>query len=401
VNTTFAARVGSARRAGVRRGLAADRGAAARVAPVRRRASSRPAVAAHPGTLRGRVAHAVEGFTPGYFALVMATGILSVGLRLRGLDAASAVLLVLAACAYVVQVALSLWRFAAYRHAVVDDFTDPGRAFGFLTFVAGTNVLAARLAMEGYVALTAVLVGVGALTWLVLGYVVPWTAVLSRAERPVVATANGTWFIWVVASQSVAVGTATLERDVASSRYLLAVVAVVAWSVGMFLYSAAGIFVAARMLLYPLRAADLTPPYWVAMGASAITVLAGARIIEMADTPMVTVMRGLAAGVSVVFWAFATWLIPVLVAAGWWRHRVHRVPLRYEATLWSIVFPLGMYSVAGTYLGQADGLPLVGAIGGAFLWVALGAWAVVGVAMVRHLVVTVLRPTPDGAPPAA
>ena len=60
-----------------------------------------------------------------------------------------------------------------------------------------------------------------------------------------------------------------------------------------------------------------------------------------------------------------------------------------------------MYSVAGTYLGQADGLPLVGAIGGAFLWVALGAWAVVGVAMVRHLVVTVLRPTRDGAPPAA
>ena len=27
--------------------------------------------------------------------------------------------------------------------------------------------------------------------------------------------------------------------------------------------------------------------------------------------------RGLAAGTSVVFWAFATWLIPVLVAAGW------------------------------------------------------------------------------------
>ena len=60
-----------------------------------------------------------------------------------------------------------------------------------------------------------------------------------------------------------------------------------------------------------------------------------------------------------VFWAFATWLIPVLVAAGWWRHVIHRVPLRYEATLWSIVFPLGMYAVAGIYLGRADHLPVV------------------------------------------
>ncbi|MBB4774807.1 hypothetical protein [Actinomadura livida] len=111
------------------------------------------------------------------------------------------------------------------------------------------------------------------------------------------------------------------------------------------LYAGVGMFVAARMLMYPLRPADLTPPYWVAMGATAITVLAGARIVQMADTPMVTATRGLIAGSSVVVWAFGTWLIPPLVAAGWWRHVVHRVPLRYEATLWSVTFPLGMYGV--------------------------------------------------------
>lgn len=352
--------------------------------------------AAPPG-LRGRVLRAVEGFTPGYFALVMATGIVSIGLHLRDLVVASTVLLGVCATAYVIQVGLTAWRLVAFRHAVVDDFDDPGRAFGFLTFVAGTDVLGTRLAMDGHHVLTAVLFVVAAATWLVLGYVVPWTAVLSRAERPVVVTANGTWFIWVVAGQSVAVAAATLEPELDAARNLLAVVAVFAWSVGIVLYGAAGIFVAARMMLYPLRPTDLTPPYWVAMGACAITVVAGARIIEMADAPMVNVTRGLAAGVSVAFWAFATWLIPVLLAAGWWRHRVHRVPLRYEATLWSIVFPLGMYAVAGMYLGQANALPLVGAIGSAFLWLAAAAWLAVFVAMVRHLVRTVLRGSPDVA----
>ena len=78
---------------------------------------------------------------------------------------------------------------------------------------------------------------------------------------------------------------------------------------------------------------------------------------------------------AVVFWAFATWLIPVLVAAGWWRHVRRRVPLRYEATLWSIIFPLGMYAVAGIYLGQANSLPVVGMVGRIELWVAFAAWS--------------------------
>ena len=68
---------------------------------------------------------------------------------------------------------------------------------------------------------------VGAAVWIVLGYTVPWVAVLSRDERPVVAEANGTWFIWVVASQSVAVAAATLEPHVESARDALNMRAIV------------------------------------------------------------------------------------------------------------------------------------------------------------------------------
>lgn len=157
------------------------------------------------------------------------------------------------------------------------------------------------------------------------------------------------------------------------------------------------VFVSLRLMLYDFGPEELTPPYWVAMGAMAITVLAGARIVEMADAPMVDATRGLIAGLAVVFWGFATWLIPVLVAAGWWRHVTRRIPLRYEPTLWSIVFPLGMYAVAGIYLGEADRLPVVHAIGGAELWVAFAAWAMVLAGMVLHVTRSVLlgpRPRP-------
>jgi tellurite resistance protein TehA-like permease len=343
-------------------------------------------------TLMDRVRRAVEGLTPGYFALVMASGIISVGMELRGFNLVSDLLFAVCAAAFVILLPLTLWRFLAYRHAVVGDFTDPRRGFGFFTFVAGTNVLGVRLSLDGAYTATAVLLALSGLAWFVLGYVVPWTAVLGREERPVVAAANGSWFIWVVASQSVATAAATLEPVYDTGRRELALLAVTSWSVGVFLYVAAAIFVSLRLMLYDLTPEELSPPYWVSMGALAITVLAGARIVEMADAPMVDATRDLIAGLAVMFWACATWLIPVLFAAGWWRHVSRRVPLIYEATLWSIIFPLGMYAVAGIYLGEANTLPLVEIIGSAELWVAFTAWVLVFVAMAVHVFRTVLRP---------
>ncbi|UUT36506.1 tellurite resistance/C4-dicarboxylate transporter family protein [Microbacterium elymi] len=213
--------------------------------------------------------------------------------------------------------------------------------------------------------------------------------------------------MWAVASQSIAVLAATLEvePELAPARPALALLAVFSWSVGTFLYCAVGVFVGVRMLTVPFRPADLTPPYWVAMGATAITVVAGARIVQMADAPMVDATRGLIAGASVFFWAFGTWLIPPLVIAGWWRHVRHRIPFRYEATLWSIVFPLGMYGVGSQFLGDVDHLPIVHTIGYVEMWVALAAWTGTFVWMLVTIWRDVLRPVrparrADRSPPA-
>ena len=335
------------------------------------------------------VREAVRTLNPGYFALVMATGIVSLGMHYHRVYALSVALLWLTCIAYGWLITLTVARIICFRREISDDLTDPRRGFGMFTFVAATDVLGARLAVDAHYVAALALLALGWLTWLVLGYVVPWTAVLSHAARPVLESANGTWFIWVVASQSVAVLAAVLQPEIEFGRRELALLAVFSWSVGVFLYGAAGVFVAARMLLYPLQPQDLTPPYWVAMGATAITVVAGARIVQMADAPMVAATRGLIAGTSVLFWAFGTWLIPPLVAAGVWRHVVHRIPLRYEATSWSVVFPLGMYGVGSHYLGQADHLPMLEEIGYVETWVALAAWAVTFVAMLHHLATNV------------
>jgi tellurite resistance protein TehA-like permease len=88
---------------------------------------------------------------------------------------------------------------------------------------------------------------------------------------------------------------------------------------------------------------------------------------------------------TLLFWATATWWIPMLVILGVWRHLVRHFPLRYDPLYWGAVFPLGMYTV-GTYrLGQIVDVPEIMAIPRLFIWVALLAWTAAAVGLVRDL----------------
>ena len=92
----------------------------------------------------------------------------------------SVVLLWLSGIEYAVLVGAYTWRLAAFRAAVLADLSDPARAFGYFTFVAATEVLGARLAVDGHHIAALVLLAVGWVAWLALGYVVPWAAVLGH-----------------------------------------------------------------------------------------------------------------------------------------------------------------------------------------------------------------------------
>jgi len=314
----------------------------------------------------------------------MATGIVSVAMNDKGQPTLSRGLMAIAVLAWIILSVMHIWRIAGYPDALRDDLSDPRRAFGFFTFVAATEVLGTRFAAADRQPLALVMLMLGLVAWGVLGYLVPLT-VLHASGQPILTAPNGTWFLWVVAGQSVAVLAAALEPTLGGGRRALAFVAVFTWAVGTFLYSIIVVLVTTRLMLHPLSPDELTAPYWVATGATAITVVAGAGIIELSDAPVVEATRGLVAGTSVLFWCFGTWLIPLLLVAGWWRHITRRYPLRYETALWSIVFPLGMYGVASDSLGRADHLPLIAAIGDVEVWLALTAWAVLFGAMLWHL----------------
>jgi tellurite resistance protein TehA-like permease len=119
------------------------------------------------------------------------------------------------------------------------------------------------------------------------------------------------------------------------------------------------------------------------MGAAAISTNAGSTLI-LTDSGLafLTSMRPFIDGVTLMIWAWATWWIPLLVIFGVWKHGVHRVPLTYTPLLWSMVFPLGMYSLATARLSLAADFPPLRTGARGMMWLALAVWIVTALALV-------------------
>ncbi len=206
--------------------------------------------------------HVVRGLSPGVFAFVMATGIVSTALHGDGRPALSKVLLLVAAAGYVVLVAVSGWRLLRWPRPMLADGAGP-RAFAFMTFVAASNVLATGLVPDGWRWPATVLLVVGAVGWVVVGYGVPLRLIADPSRHPNLDQVNGTWFLWVVGTESVAVAAATLAPLGATT--FLATVGAVCWAIGLVLYLLLAGLGMARLLVRPVTARDLVPAYWVFM----------------------------------------------------------------------------------------------------------------------------------------
>ncbi|HYB88787.1 MAG TPA: tellurite resistance/C4-dicarboxylate transporter family protein [Streptosporangiaceae bacterium] len=344
---------------------------------------------ASPSSHRPAAGAAIRDLNPGYFALVMATGIVSRAVRADGSARLSGILLALTIACYAVLVVAYGWRLAGYRREFLADLANPRKTFAFFTFVAASDVLGSRLAADGHSGATVGLLIVASLAWLVLNYGVPLMLIARHGTQSALAGANGTWFIWVVGTQSLAVSATVLPPPVAA---WVVALSVTCWSVGVVLYVVVAALVVTSLLQYPVGPADVTPAYWVFMGATAISVLAGAQILLLPADPLLTATRPVIAGMCVILWAFGTWLIPFLLGAGVWRHLIRKVRLTYEPGLWSIVFPVGMYGVASRELGKAVGVSWLATLGSDEAWLALAVWAVVFVAMLGSLLFQFRQP---------
>src|SRR5262249_52509265 len=130
-------------------------------------------------------------------------------------------------------------------------------------------------------------------------------------------------------------------------------VALVLWLGGGALFMWLMTLIFFRYTFLHMAPEDLTPPYWINMGAVALSALGGTTLIEhTALSPDVVEIAPFVKGCTLLFWAIATWWIPMLLVLGVWRYLICGVPLAYDPLYWGGVFPLGMYSVSTYHLAK-------------------------------------------------
>lgn len=334
-----------------------------------------------------RVKELIGDLSPAYFAMVMSTGIISVSAHLLGFTIIAFILFHLNIVLYVTLCACTFLRFYWFRKKFLDDLFDHLRGMGFFTSIAATSLLGAQfiqLINGYYVAL--ILWVVAVLLWLVITYTV-FTILTIKNDKPLFTEGiNGAWLLAVVSTQSLAVLSSKLSMHFDDYKLILNFFAFSMWLWGGMLYIWMISLIFYRYTFFKLSPDDLTPPYWINMGAMAISVLAGSMlIINTHNAPFLNSTLAFLKGFTIFYWATGSWWIPMLFILAIWRHIYKKIPFTYDPLYWGAVFPLGMYTACTYKMAEAIELHFLMVIPKYFIYIALAAWTAAFIGFVRKL----------------
>ncbi|HET8583101.1 MAG TPA: tellurite resistance/C4-dicarboxylate transporter family protein [Jatrophihabitans sp.] len=339
----------------------------------------------HASGVAGRLAN--TDLPPDVFAVVMATGIVSVAARDHRYPRISDPLAGLAAAAFVLLALGLIVRVIARPHSAVREIRDPDVALRMFTSVAACTVLGAR-----FVERANLLWALGALAvaaWLVL---VPLAIadVASRARTDLRDHAHGAWLLPSVATAGLAITAADLAVHARSDT--LVAVGCVAWLIAIGIYVAVLALIAWRALAAPFRPDLVTPDSWILMGALAISALAGSRMLHASRAlAMPDAFTDTVHYATLIAWIVASLWVPVLLYAEGWSVDHRTGSLHYTRVWWSAVFPIGMYSAATHEAAVELSMRSLRTISLVMFWIGFAIWLMVAIGWLHTALREVIR----------
>lgn len=346
----------------------------------------------------------IKNLLPAYFAMIMATGIISIGLHLNGSQTFALLLFYLNLIFVTGLTGLFIYRCLYYFNDVLSDFRSYLKGPGFFTIVAALCILGNQfILLLNDIGTAQVLLIIAAVAWIFIGYGFFFNITVTKNKKPLNQGISGTWLVIIVAIQALSGLISFLTEGRDQPDYFFLFLALCLFLLGCIFYLYIMSLIIYRISFFSLNAQELGAPYWINMGATAITTLAGSMLIlHTQNFNFITDLLPFIKGFTLFFWAAGTWWIPLLVILGMWRHLIMKVPVPtspkgYDPTYWGMVFPLGMYAVSTFRLSEALEIPFLQYIPQYFIYVAIFAWIAVMIGFLRNLLKTFLLKKSDNS----
>ena len=348
----------------------------------------------------------LETLDPAYFGFVMSTGIISIAFRELGIGAVAWPLAVFNVGCYALLLVLFGARVVLYPGRVAADLRDRERHWGTLTFIVATNTVGVQfLSLFDVVPVaTALWIATVVVTPLLLYYLFA-TEFIGARKANVSERIDGAFLLVIVCMQSLAILGGMLSGELSAYTEGIILLSMSYFGSGYVLYFVIVTVVTYRLLEGRVRPDDWTGPYWITMGAAAITTLAGTTLgPRLESVPVWEPYAPVILGGTFLAWAIASWWIPLLLVIDVWRfitgdiegqppvwvlvvpwsrlavgHRLHV----YDPAAWGRVFPMGMYTACTVNLAGVGTFTALGIVPEYWGWFALLVWFLTFLGMVR------------------
>ena len=335
------------------------------------------------------IRNTIKTFHPAYFAMVMSTGIISIASNLLGFKSIAFGLFIVNLIAYAAILTLQLLRVKMFWSNLYADLSNPKLSLVFFTTVAGTNVLGAQfVSVVNHPEVAKIFWYFGIFLWTIVS-LSTFSLLFIKCDQRVEMVMHGGWLTATVGTQSVAVLGALLAPKFGDFGSFIMFCSFAWWMVGSFIYIILITLIMYRLVFFKVSTDALVPPYWINMGALAITTLAGSILcinIPQIAGPYGDIL-GFTKGFTLFFWSFGTWWIPFLIIIGIWKYIYHKTPFKYTPLYWAMVFPLGMYTACTLRFSKAMQLPFLSYLSSCFfIYAAYAAWLFIFVHMIRSMI---------------